>query len=562
MSKESIDSAAPEIPALRMGMGWNEEDLKRTHILIESTYGDSHPGSSGLDRLADAAATGAMYSQAKCSRFYATDICDGIAQGHEGMNYSLISREIIAALSEIHCKANVPDGVVFISSCDKALPAHLIAAARLNLPSIVIPGGVMLEGPSCMTLEQVGKYNSFHKKGELSSKDFFKWKKRACTTCGACQFMGTACTMQVMAEALGMALPFSALVPYVLKECELIARASGSQAAALARSKVKARDVMTPDAFHNAAVVHAAISGSTNAMLHMPVIAKEAGVKFNEADFDKVGRKIPFIADIRPAGKFSAEFFWYAGGLPALMAELKDFLKLDVMTCTGKTLRQNLDEAQEQIAEQQGYLARYKVKPQEVIHPLAKPIRDSGSIAVLEGNIAKGGAVTKPAAIAPAMFKHCGPARVYNDELSARNAVMDGTVKPGDVVVIKYAGPMGCGMPEMFYTTEAIASDEKLVSSIALVTDGRFSGATRGPAIGHITPEAAEGGEIALIEEGDLIELDIPGRKLNMVGIAGVRKSAAEVAAVLAERKKSWKAPETGRNGILDIYRKTANLWH
>ena len=562
MKSENIDSAAPEIPALRMGMGWDEEDLKRTHILIESTYGDSHPGSSGLDKLIDSAETGAMYRQAKCSRFFATDICDGIAQGHEGMNYSLISREIIAALSEIHCKANVPDGVIFVSSCDKALPGHLIAAARLNLPSLVIPGGVMLEGPSGMTLEQVGKYNSFHKKGAISSGEFFQWKKRACTTCGACQFMGTACTMQVMSEALGMALPFSSLVPFVLKESELIARASGAQAVELAKKNIKARDIMTADAFFNAAVVHAAISGSTNAMLHMPVIAKEAGVKFPEAEFDRIGRKIPFIADIRPAGKFSAEFFWYAGGLPALQWELRDLLRLDVMTCTGKPLRENLEEAKQNIEEQRGYLGRFKVKAEEVIHPLAKPIRDSGAIAVLTGNIATGGAVTKPAAIAPAMFKHCGPAKVFNSELAARNAVLDGTIKPGDIVVIKYAGPMGTGMPEMFYTTEAIASDEKLVSSIALVTDGRFSGATRGPAIGHITPEAAEGGEIALIEDGDLIELDIPERRLNLVGVAGIRKGPAEVAAILVERKKSWRPPEVGNNGILDIYRKTAKLWH
>ncbi len=561
MISKEMNAAAPEIEALRMGMDWAEEDLGRVHILIESAYGDSHPGSSGLDKLVEAAALGAAYSQAKASKFFATDICDGIAQGHEGMNYSLVSREIMAAMAEIHCKANVPDGVVFASSCDKALPAHLIAAARLNLPGVVIPGGVMLEGPCGMTLEQVGKYNSFYKKGSISESELFNWKRRACGTCGACQFMGTACTMQVMAEALGLALPFSALAPYVFKETSLLARAAGAQAVELAKRGIKARDILTPDAFYNAAVVHAAISGSTNAMLHMPAIAKEAGFEFTEFEFDRIGSKTPFIANIRPSGKYASEFFWYAGGLPALQMELRDVLKLDVMTCTGRTLGENLEAAKEGVLEKRGYLQRFGVDAEDVIRPLSKPIRDSGSIVVLKGNIAKGGAVAKPASIAPDMFKHCGPARVFDDELSARGAVLDGSIKPGDVVVIKYAGLMGSGMPEMFYTTEAIASDPALVSSVALVTDGRFSGATRGPAIGHVSPEAAAGGEIAFIEEGDLVELDIQRRSLALVGISGVRRPPEEIEKALVERRKSWEAPVVKESGILGIYKRTAYLW-
>ena len=560
--KTDINSAAPEIAALRMGMGWNEDDLHRTHVLIESTTGDSHPGSYGLGALVEEAATGVTYSQGKASRFAVTDICDGIAQGHEGMNYSIISRELIASMCEVHCKVNVPDSVIFVSSCDKALPAHLIAAARLNLPCLVIPGGVMLEGPSGMTLEQVGKYNSYLKKGKIDEKEFFLWKKRSCTTCGACQFMGTACTMQIMAEALGLALPFSSLVPYVFREANMMARQAGMQAVNLAEKNIRALDILTKDAFHNAAVIHAAISGSTNAMLHMPLIAKEAGIEFTEADFDRIGRSIPYLADIRPAGKFSAEYFWYAGGVPALMRELKDFLKLDALTCTGMTVGENLQNVDLQIDEQRRYLERFKVTGEEIIRPLSNPVKASGSIAVLSGNIAKGGAVTKPAAIEAKMHKHKGPARIFDTEISARDAVTGGKIKPGDVVVIRYVGPKGTGMPEMFYTTEAIASDPVLVSSVALVTDGRFSGATRGPAIGHISPEAMDGGEIALIEEGDIIEIDIPARKINLTGIAGKDESPEKIAEILALRKTKWKAPEITSRGILGLYRKTASMWH
>ena len=275
-----INQKAPEIEALRMGMDWDESDLLRPHILIETTEGASHPGSFGLGQLADEAEKGVMYGGGKPSRFTVTDICDGIAQGHEGMSYSLLSRDIIAAMNEIHCKVNIPDGMLFLSSCDKALPAHLVAAARLALPTVVVPGGVMLEGSSGLTLEQIGAYHSQYDRGEIDKTSLFDCKKRACTTCGACQFMGTACTMQVMAEALGLALPFSALSPFVFKETAFLAREAGKAVLSLVKKGVTSRDILTPDAFYNAAVVHAAISGSTNALLHMPVIAREAGVDF------------------------------------------------------------------------------------------------------------------------------------------------------------------------------------------------------------------------------------------------------------------------------------------
>ncbi len=546
----NLHDKAPEIAALRLGMDWSEADLNRPHILLESTFGDSHPGSAGLDTLVDAAARGVQYAGGKPSRFTATDICDGIAQGHEGMNYSLLSRELIAAMAEIHARVNLPDAMIFLSSCDKALPGHLIALARLNLPSLVIPGGVMLEGPDRMTLEQIGKYHSYCKRGMISEAEFFDWKKRSCPSCGACQFMGTACTMQVMTEALGLALPFSALAPFVLREIRWNAEAAGEAAVALSRRGLLPKDILTPDAFYNAAIVHAAISGSTNALLHLPVIAKEAGIDFGEADFDRIGRDIPFIGNVRPAGAFAGEYFWYAGGVPALLLRLREHLRLDVMTVTGKTLGENLESAERQIRENRLYLKRFGLDAEEIIRPFDRPVRANGAIACLSGNLAPGGAVTKPAAIAPEMWKHRGPARVFEDELSARDAVISGRIQPGDVVVIRYVGPMGSGMPEMFYTTEAIAADERLAATVALVTDGRFSGATRGPAIGHVQPEAAAGGPIALIREGDLVEIDIPNRRLEVPGVD------------LESRRADLKPWECHASGILGIYQKTVQLWH
>ncbi|MFZ5945336.1 MAG: dihydroxy-acid dehydratase [Bacillota bacterium] len=559
-SKE-LRRIGPEIDALRQGMDWHYDDLDRVQIMIESTEGSSHPGSYGLGELVAEVEKGVIYAQGKPGKFTVTDICDGVAQGHEGMNYSLLSRELIAGMVEVHTKANPVDGLVLISSCDKAIPAHLVAAARLNIPVLHVPGGVMIAGPNGLTLEQIGTYSVLHQRGEINEEQFCRFKAASCPTFGACQFLGTAGTMQVMAEALGLALPGSALTPSVLKSKKESARDAGMQIVKLVHQGIKARDILTEKAFCNGVVIHAAVSGSTNALLHLPAIAREAGVELKPELFDEVNKKVPFIVDVKPAGKYPTEYLWYAGGVPAVMLAVKEFLNLDVMTCTGKTLGENLEaiEKGEWIKEVNGYLNNYKLKPEDIIKPVSNPIRKQGSIAILKGNIAPEGSVVKHSAISLEMHTHVGPARVFEDELSARDAVISKKIKPGDVLVVKYAGPKGSGMPEMFYTTEAIAADPQLISTTALVTDGRFSGATRGPAIGHVSPEAQEGGPIALVEEGDLIEIDIPGRRLNIVGINSVRQDPLDIESVLQERKKKWQPkPDESETGILRIYKKLA----
>ncbi|SFH24633.1 dihydroxy-acid dehydratase [Desulfotomaculum arcticum] len=562
-SKE-LKKVAPEIDALRRGMDWHQSDLDRPVIIIESTCGSSHPGSYHLNYLVEEVEKGVIYNQGKAANFTVTDICDGIAQGHEGMNYSLLSREMMAGMTEIHVRANAADGLVLISSCDKAVPAHLMVAGRLKIPAIHVPGGTMLTGPNGMTLEQIGSFGMMHQKGEIAQEAFADLQASACPSCGACQFMGTAGTMQIMSEALGLALPGTAVAPTAIKPIKEMARDAGYQIVELVAKGITTRDILTYEAFYNAVVIHAAISGSTNALLHLPAIAREAGVGLNADLFDQVNRKVPYLVNVRPAGRYSTEYFWYAGGVPALMLELRDYLHLDVLTCTGKTLGENLELIKNSgwLARNNGYLNNYGLKQENIIHPLDKPIQPEGSMAVLKGNVAPEGSVVKHSAINPAMLVHTGPAKVFSDELAAREAVLSGVIKPGDVVVVRYAGPKGSGMPEMFYTTEVIASDPELVATTAIITDGRFSGATRGPAVGHISPEAAEGGPIALIEQDDLIKMDIPNRSINLVGSKGRLRSQEEIAQILAERRKKWKKPEiinsSTNKGILGIYKKLA----
>ncbi|MDK2823921.1 MAG: dihydroxy-acid dehydratase [Clostridia bacterium] len=559
-SKE-LRKVGPEIDALRQGMDWHQSDLDRTQILIDSTQGSSHPGSYKLNELVAEVEKGVMYRQGKPAQFTVTDICDGIAQGHAGMNYSLVSREIIAGMVEIHARANPIDGLVLISSCDKAIPAHLMVAARLNLPVIHVPGGVMIAGPDNLTLEQIGTYGMKHYKGEIDDDYFQRLSASACPSCGACQFLGTAGTMQVMSEALGLALPGSAIAPQVLKTTKDLAREAGSQIIELVQKGINARDILTYEAFYNAIVVHAAISGSTNALLHLPAIAKEAEIELEAKLFDEINRKVPYIVNTKPAGKYATEFFWYAGGVPAVMLELQEFLYLDVLTCTGKTLKENLENIKKShwIETNNGYLRKFGLKPEDILYPVNSPIQKQGSIAILTGNIAPEGSVVKHSAIDPKMHVHTGTAKVFQDELSAREAVLTGIIKPGDIVVVPYAGPKGSGMPEMFYTSEAIAANPDLIATTAIITDGRFSGATRGPAVGHISPEAEEGGPIALVEDGDLIKIDIPNRILAIVGIKGEPKKPEEIEKILVERKKAWNKREQGKeSGILGIYKKLA----
>ncbi len=559
MKSQELRTLAPELDSLRLGSGWSMEDLSKPQIIVESSYGHSHPGSAHLNKLVDEADKGVNDGGGKAANYYVTDICDGEAQGHDGMNYSLVSREIMVAMIEIHVKATPFDAGIFIASCDKSVPAHLMAIARLNMPAIFIPGGIMKAGPDLLTLEQIGKYNAQFARKEITEEQFMTYKRDACPDCGACSFMGTASTMQVMAEALGIAMPGSALIPTNVHYLKDLTRRAGERAINLAKEDLLPSEIMTMEAFENAIMVHAAIAGSSNSLLHLPAIAHELGLELPAELFDEIHKKIPFILNIRPSGYWPGEYFWYAGGVPAIMEEIKEFLHLNVRTVTGKTLGENLD-----IIRQTGfyegcnkYLPTLGVKASDIIKPITDPIRPQGAIAILKGNLAPEGAVVKHAAVSPKLMQVTLNARVYDSEEEAMKAVLNKNIKPGDAVFIRYEGPKGSGMPEMFYTTEAIASDPELIETVALITDGRFSGATRGPAIGHVSPEASEGGPIALVEEGDLIHIDIPARTLEISGIAGKEKSKSEIETILQERKKNWVKPVSRYNtGILSIYTK------
>lgn len=548
---------SPELDPLRIGTGWSVEDLGKPQVIIESTFGDSHPGSVGLLELVEEVRESIQKSGGRGARYFTTDICDGEAQGHDGINYSLPSRDAIASMIEIHAKATPFDAGVFIASCDKGMPAHLMAIGRLNIPSIVVPGGVMNAGPNLLTLEQLGMYSAQYERGEIAQSEFEFYKHNACPSCGACSFMGTAATMQVTAEALGLTLPGSALLPATSEALREAARRSGARAVELAKENLVPRDIVTHESFENLILVHAAISGSTNSLLHIPAIAREFGIKVSADDFDRLHRDAAYLLNVRPAGQWPAQFFHYAGGVPRIMEEIRDLLHLDVLTVTGKTLGENLDEllASGYYDRCESQLEPWGIKREDIIRPASRPLGSNGSISILHGNLAPDGAVVKHTVVPPEMFSAVLRARPFDCEEDALEAVLRHEVQPGDAVIIRYEGPKGSGMPEMFYTTEAIASDGNLGSSIALITDGRFSGASKGPAIGHVSPEAAAGGPIALVEEGDLIEIDIDNRILQIVGIAGKRLPDEEVASILRERGERWrpKAPKYDF-GILKLY--------
>ncbi|WP_195954600.1 dihydroxy-acid dehydratase [Clostridium tertium] len=561
MISQDIRKIAPEMDPLRRGMGYTSEDLSKPQIIVESTFGDSHPGSIHLLKFANNAAMGVGEKGGRASRFFATDICDGMAQGHDGINYSLASRDTIASLIEIHANATPFDGGVFITSCDKGVPAHLMAIGRINIPAIVVTGGVMKAGPNLLTLEQIGTYSAMEKRGEITEDELTYYKNNACPSAGSCSFMGTAATMQIMAEALGLMLPGSAVMPATCEDLENVAIEAGKQIVELAKKNLKARDIVTAKSFENAIIIHAAISGSTNSLLHIPAIAHEFGVDIDAESFDRIHRYAPYLLNIRPTGKWPAEYFYYAGGVPAVMEEVKDLLHLDVMTVTGKTLGENLEDLKKNgfYEKCNEYLKETGLKKEDIIKPYNNPIGKNGAIAILKGNIAPEGAVVKHSAVPKEMHKAILKARPFDSEEEAIEAVLSKKIKPGDAVFIRYEGPKGSGMPEMFYTTEAISSDKELSASIALITDGRFSGASRGPAIGHVSPEAAVGGPIALVEENDLIEIDIEKRILQLVGINGERVALDDIDKILAKRKESWK-PRANKyeSGILKIFSEKA----
>lgn len=564
LTSQKMRKLAPELDPLRIGTGWKPEDLDKTQIMIESTFGDSHPGSGHLDILVEEVRKGIEEAGGYGARYFCTDICDGESQGTDGINFSLASREMIANMIEIHANATPFDGAVYLSSCDKGMPGNLVGLARVNVPAVVVPGGTMNAGPEMLTLEQLGMYSAKYQRGEIDEEKLNWAKCNACPSCGACSFIGTASTMQIMAEALGLALPGSALMPATSPDLLKFARQAGEQVVKLANMEgMCPTDIVTMESFENAILVHAAVSGSTNCLLHLPAIAHEFGIEITGDTFDRLHRNARYLLDVRPAGRWPAEVFYYAGGVPAIMEEIKAYLHLDAMTVTGKTLGENLNDLKENGFYNrcdrwlQEFNRRYQVTvtKEDIIRPFDKAIGTDGSIAILRGNLAPEGAVIKHTACPKEMFKAVLNARPFDSEEECLDAVLKHKVQKGDAVFIRYEGPKGSGMPEMFYTSEAISSDAELGRSIALITDGRFSGASTGPVIGHCSPEAVDCGPIALVEEGDLIEIDVMERKLNIIGIKGERKTPEEVEEVLAERKKNWKPREPKyKRGVLRMF--------
>ena len=564
LKSQEMRKLAPELDPLRIGTGWKKEDLSKPQVMVESTYGDSHPGSGHLNILVEEVRKGAAEAGGFGARYFCTDICDGESQGTDGINYSLASREMIANMIEIHANATPFDAGVYLSSCDKGVPGNLMGLARVDIPSVVVPGGTMNAGPEMLTLEQLGMYSAKYERGEIDESKLDWAKCNACPSCGACSFIGTASTMQIMAEALGLALPGSALMPATSPDLLAYAREAGKRAVSMAGEEaMRPSKIVTMDSFENAIYVHAAISGSTNCLLHLPAIAHEFGIEITGDTFDRIHRGARYLLDVRPAGRWPAECFYYAGGVPAIMEEIKEHLHLDVMTVTGKTLGENLEELKANGFYEkcdkwlQEFNQRYQVNVtrEDIIRPYDKAIGTDGSIAVLKGNLAPEGAVIKHTACPKEMFKSVLRARPFDSEEECLDAVLKHKVQKGDAVFIRYEGPKGSGMPEMFYTSEAISSDKELGKSIALITDGRFSGASTGPVIGHCSPEAVDGGPIALVEEGDLIEIDVMGRKLNIIGVAGERKTPEEIDEILKERRKNWKPREMKyKKGVLRMF--------
>lgn len=554
--------AAPEADALRLGTGWTRDDLSKPYLIVESVAGDSHPGSVHLHTLALAAKEGAQAAGAAAARYTCTDMCDGIAQGTDAMDYSLPSRDLIANAAEMHARSGYYDAAVFVSGCDKAVPAHLMAAARLGLPAVHVPGGSMPAGPGGVTVDQIGAIAAAMRRGELDEEEYQRWVDTAVPSCGACAFMGTALTSQVLSEVLGLALPHSAVAPARSDAMLDIARRSGETAVAHLRNGITTRDMLTPQAFENAIIVHAAVGGSTNFMLHLPAIAAEAGVEFSWTRLQELNDSTPFIVDTRPTGRYPAHLFWYAGGVPRVMWEIRHLLHLDALCATGRTWG---DELADRVASGafdgvHPELAALDLRPEDLIRPAADPITPVGAIAVLHGNLAPRGAVVKRTAVLPEARRLQGTARVFENQEDALDAIDRRAIKPGDVIVIRNEGPRGSGMPEQYYVTSAIASDPELARTTALVTDGRFSGASKGPCIGHVSPEAALGGPIAVVREGDIVLVDVVERRLDILGEAGDEElSAARGTELLTERLRSWKPPAPPQTlGALALYRALA----
>lgn len=546
-----------QFDALEMGSGRDDLDITKPQILVEDVYGDSHPGSYHLHQLAEQAKYGVYEMGGRPSQYHTTDICDGCAQGHDGMNFILASREAIANMVEIHASATPWDGMILSSSCDKSIPAHLKAIARMNIPAIFMPGGSMRPGPNMTTALVAGGISLRQKReGQVSEQEVRDYRLTGCPSVGACSFLGTASTMQCMSEALGLTLPGAALCPATMRDILQYARYAGRTIMDLVERDITPDKILTPAAFRNAIIVHSAIGGSTNGLLHLPSVARELGYELPMDLFDELNHKVPHLGNIFPSGAHLTESFWFAGGIPMVQWLLRDMLDLDVMTASGKTLGENLEDLHKDnwFERNLGYLHNYGLERDDVIIPVDK-VDEMGSVAILKGNIAPEGSVVKYSACAPNQREVVNAvARVFNHEEDAYAAVAQGKINPDDTVIIRYEGPRGCGMPEMLMTTEAIVCDERINGSVSLITDGRFSGATRGAAIGHVSPEAASGGPIAFIEEGDLISYSVENRTINMTGIHGVPCTVEEATAALAKRSEAGIIPREKRKGFYKLY--------
>ena len=538
---ENIKQGVERAPnrSLLYALGLTDEEIRKPLIGVVSSYNEIVPGHMNLDKIAEAVKAGVRAAGGTPIFFPAIAVCDGIAMGHVGMKYSLVTRDLIADSTEAMAIAHQFDGLVMIPNCDKNVPGLLMAAARLNIPTIFVSGGPMLAGHltdgrrTCLShmFEAVGAY----KAGTLDDDGVRNYEENACPSCGSCSGMYTANSMNCLTEALGMGLPGNGTIPAPYSARLRLAKHAGMQIMTLVEKNIRPRDIMTPAAFNNAETVDMALGCSTNTMLHLPAIAHEAGVTINLDHANEISAHTPNLCHLAPAGDTFMEDLDRAGGVLAVMKELtkKGLLDTSVMTCTGKTMAENLE----------GVVNR----DERIIRPVDNPYSTSGGIAVLKGNLAKDGCVVKQSAVAPEMMVHEGPARVFDSEEDAIAAIYARKIVPGDVVVIRYEGPKGGpGMREMLNPTSAICG-MGLGESVALLTDGRFSGATRGASIGHISPEAAAGGLIALVEEGDRIAIDIPKCTIEL----NVDEET------LTKRKAAWVCPEPKvKTGYLARYAK------
>lgn len=509
--------------ALLRALGLTDRDMEKPFIGVINTWSEINPGHVHLRHLAEAVKQGIRAEGGIPFEVNTIALCDGIAQGHEGMKYILPSRNLIADSIELAVQANRFDALVLLASCDKIVPACWMAAARLDIPSIMVTGGPMMPGRfrgEELVFSQAREALGRMRRGEITPEEFQEIEECICPGPGSCAMMGTANSTSCLTEVLGMSLPGCGTAHAVEAKKLRLAKASGEQIIPLFHSNLRPSQIMTPAALHNAIVVSMALGGSTNVVLHLLALAHELNIPLSLETFDEISRRTPFICNIRPSGQYPLLALEEAGGIPAILNEIRDLLDLSVLTVTGKTMFENIKGA--------------KNRNPEVIRSPQNPLRKEGGIAILRGSLAPGGAVVKQAAVSEKMMVHTGPARVFEEEELAREAVLGGTIKPGEVVVIRYEGPKGGpGMREMLSVTASIVG-MGLADSVSLVTDGRFSGSTRGPCIGHIVPEAQEGGPIALVKDGDLISIDIPNRRLDLL------VSAEEI----EKRRRAWNPPQ------------------